>query len=136
MPTLNLNRSKRIPSRAISVAAKPENQRLIAALISRPPVTTKRTLPVQPRIPQRQELPGRYLTIERQPFAAYDDNPVFNEFGAAEFIGVSAETIKKWRQRDMGPDYLQYGASGPVRYELSALREFRAVHRIKTGRKR
>jgi hypothetical protein len=35
----------------------------------------------------------------------------------------------------MGPDYIQYGADGPVRYEFNALMEFRATHVVKPGRK-
>jgi hypothetical protein len=64
---------------------------------------------------------------------AYDDNPVFNEASAATFLGISAECIKKWRQRNQGPDYLQYGQGGPVRYELKALTAFRVAHRIAVG---
>jgi hypothetical protein len=64
---------------------------------------------------------------------AYDDNPVFNEASAATFLGISAERMKKWRQRNQGPDYLQYGPGGPVRYELNALIAFRAAHEVKIG---
>jgi hypothetical protein len=64
---------------------------------------------------------------------AYDDNPVFNEASAATFLGISAECIKKWRQRNQGPDYLQYGQGGPVRYELNTLIAFRAAHKITVG---
>jgi len=49
-------------------------------------------------------LPGRYLTLEKLPLSVFDDNPVFNEFGAAKLVGVSAEVLKNWRQRNMGPD--------------------------------
>jgi hypothetical protein len=90
---------------------------------------------IQEEIAQRLELPVRYLTLESPPISAFDDNPVFNEFGAAKIVGVSAEVLKKWRQRNMGPDYIQYGAAGPVRYELNALMAFRASHVVKPGGK-
>lgn len=83
--------------------------------------------------PHRMLIPDVYLTIERPPLSAYDDNPVFNENGAGKLLGVSAERMKKWRQRSQGPDYLQYGRGGPVRYERNALLEFRAIHRVKVG---
>jgi len=41
------------------------------------------------------------------PLSAYDDNPVFDEVSAARFVGVSADTLKKWRHRKQGPDYIQ-----------------------------
>jgi hypothetical protein len=65
-----------------------------------------------------------------RPLLAYDDNPVFNEASAARFLNISAECIKKWRQRNQGPDYIQYGPGGPVRYELNTLIAFRAAHKI------
>lgn len=60
--------------------------------------------PVQAIAPLRSVLPGRYLTLEKLPLSVFDDNPVFNEFGAAKLVGVSAEVLKNWRQRNMGPD--------------------------------
>jgi hypothetical protein len=49
-------------------------------------------------------------------------------------LGVKPDRLEKWRQRDRGPDYLQYEESGFVRYELSALNEFKARHRIRPSR--
>jgi hypothetical protein len=66
-----------------------------------------------------------YLDLLPQPLSAYDDNPVLNEAGAAFVLGVSQDLLKKWRQRKQGPDYIQYGHNGPVRYELNALLVFR-----------
>lgn len=85
--------------------------------------------------PHRIQIPLQYLAVERRPLSAYDDNPVRSERSAAAVIGVTAECMKKWRQRDQGPDYLQYGPSGPVRYELSSLMEFRAAHRVRVSHK-
>jgi hypothetical protein len=56
---------------------------------------------------------------------------VFNENGAARLIGVTADCLKKWRQRKQGPDYIQYSHNGPIRYELKALMEFRDKHRVR-----
>jgi hypothetical protein len=82
---------------------------------------------------QRHEVSPTLLQLERQPLSAYDDNPVFDEASAARFIGVTADCLKKWRQRKQGPDYIQYGRNGVVRYELNALMEFRDRHRIRIG---
>ena len=82
------------------------------------------------------QIPMTYLIMEPKPLSAYDDNPVLGVNGAAEVLGVSAECMKKWRQRDQGPDYIQYGPDGPVRYELSTLMAFRGAHRVKVGSKR
>jgi hypothetical protein len=73
------------------------------------------------------------LTVERPPISTYDDNPVFDERGAAAFLGLRPETLKKWRQRNQGPDYIQYGPAGAVRYELDTLKAFRAAHRVQVG---
>jgi hypothetical protein len=79
---------------------------------------------------QHRELPATLLKLEPQPLSAYDDNPVLNEAGAAFIVGVTADALKKWRQRKQGPDYIQYGKNGPVRYELRALMEFRDKYRV------
>jgi hypothetical protein len=98
------------------------------------PATRKRVFP-PPVLPDghRLQIPMAYLYVEPRPVWACNDNPVFNERGAAELIGVSAECLKKWRQRNQGPDYIQYGRSGPIRYELSALKGFREAHRVHVG---
>jgi hypothetical protein len=135
MPTPTIEElRKKTPAK--SVADKPEHQSLL-----RNPLATKGKVPTGPRLPsagpaKRTELPGRYLTLEQPPISAFDDNPVFNEFGAATIVGVSAEQLKKWRQRNMGPDYIQYGPGGPVRYTINALMEFRATHTIKPEKKK
>jgi hypothetical protein len=70
-----------------------------------------------------------------QPLIAINDNPVFDVYAAARILGFSAERLKKWRQRNQGPDYIQYVPNGEVRYELSALMAYRAAHRVKVGSK-
>jgi len=97
------------------------------------PLDAKTTPMAEYPPPQRMQIPDVYLSIEHPPVSAYDDNPVLNENGAGKLLGVSAECMKKWRQRNQGPDYLQYGCCGPVRYERNALMEFRTAHRVKVS---
>ena len=61
-----------------------------------------------------------------KPLSAYDDDPVLDSQGAA-FVGL----LKKWRQRRQGPDFIQYGAGGSVRYEVKALLEIRDAYRVR-----
>jgi len=68
-------------------------------------------------------------------FSTFDDKPLFGICEAAEFLAVGVDLLKKWRQRDQGPDYVQYGPGGPVRYELDALMAFRARHRVRANSK-
>jgi hypothetical protein len=95
------------------------------------PVARKRVFspPVLPD-GRRLQIPMAYLDIEPKPVWACNDNPVFNQHGAAKLVGVSSECLKKWRQRNQGPDYIQYGPNGPIRYELSALTAFRAANTV------
>jgi hypothetical protein len=102
---------------------------------SHPAADPKAPLSNGSSIPRRTQIPAIYLSIERPPISTYDDNPIFDGRSAAAFLGLSSEKLKKWRQRDQGPDYLQYGEAGPVRYELGTLMAFRAGHRVKVGSK-
>jgi len=68
--------------------------------------------------------------------SAYDDNPVLDSQGAAFVLGVSTDLLKKWRHRRLGPDYIQYGKGGTVRYEVKALLDFRDYYRIYLHSKR
>jgi hypothetical protein len=87
-----------------------------------------------PAPPKRFEVPERYMRLElARPLIALDDDPVFDVYAAGRILGVTAECLKKWRQRNQGPDYIQYGKNGSVRYELSALIAFRATHRVNVG---
>jgi len=86
--------------------------------------------------PQRTEIPERFMRLEpRQPLVVINDDPVFGASDAGRVLGVSAELLKKWRQRGLGPDYIQYGKNGDVRYELSALMAYRAALTVKVGAK-
>jgi hypothetical protein len=121
---------QKTPSPVRSVADKPEYQPFFRKLIA------ESQLHSAGGPTQRTELPGRYLKLEQPPISAFDDNPVFDENAAATILGLSPETLKKWRQRNIGPDYIQYGPAGPVRYTLNALMEFRATYTIKPARKK
>ena len=111
-------------------------QPLSASASPRPIAETNPSSPLVSSPSRCTQIPGTYLRLERPPVSAYDDNPVFTEFGAAMYLGLSAECMKKWRQRNQGPHYIQYGPAGPVRYELDILTAFRAAHRVKVGSNR
>jgi len=96
---------------------------------STPSFNGSRSAPVAPA--QRCQVPETLLRLEPRPLSDYDDNPVFDEITAARFLGLTAACLKKWRQRRQGPDYIQYGINGAVRYELNALKEFRDTYRVK-----
>lgn len=81
--------------------------------------------------PKRTEIPERFMRLEpRQPIVVINDDPVFDGRAAGSILGVSEELLKKWRQRGQGPDYVQYGQDGCVRYELSALLDYRTRHTV------
>jgi hypothetical protein len=103
---------------------------------SHPAVDPNVPLPNVSSAPRCTQVPAIYLTVERPPISTYDDNPIIDERGAAAFLGLRPETLKKWRQRDQGPDYIQFGQAGPVRYELDTLTAFRAAHRVQVGSNR
>ena len=89
------------------------------------------------REPLRLVLPTRYTKLEPpKPLSAFDDDPLFNPKAAARILGVSVECLKKWRQRKRGPSYIRYGEDGPVRYQWSALKRFRAQHTIDPKKER
>lgn len=84
--------------------------------------------------PHRILLPTRYTHLEpARPLSAFDDDPLFDARAAASLLRVSAECLKKWRRRGQGPDYIQYGEDGAIRYALSALMKFRAEHTVHIG---
>jgi hypothetical protein len=108
-----------------------ELQAAARAVPAPPPAAEVENSPPQtPQAPHRREVPEKYIRVEPKPLSAYDDNPVLNEDGAAFVVGVSADLLKKWRHRNQGPSYIQYGKDGPVRYELNELLEFRDSHKV------
>jgi len=103
---------------------------------SQPSIDPTASLPNGATAPRCTLVPAIYFTVERPPISTYDDNPVFDERGAAAYLGLRPETLKKWRQRNQGPDYIQFGPAGHVRYELDILKAFRADHRVNVGSNR
>jgi hypothetical protein len=112
---------------------------------------TRETLPPEPITPNKSSspsdettneplrlvLPTRYTKYEPpKPLSAFNDDPLFNAKAAGQILAVSVECLKKWRQRKRGPSYIQYGEDGPVRYEWSALKRFRAKHTIDPEKER
>ena len=76
------------------------------------------------------------LDFEPQPLRVRESNPLLKEDSAAVLLAVSQDLMKKWRQRDWGPNYIQYGKDGPVRYEFEALMDFRERHRVEVRSKK
>jgi hypothetical protein len=102
---------------------------------SRPVAGSKPSSLTEPTAPRHTEIPERYMRLEPNlPLSCVNDDPVFDARDAGKIVGVSVELLKKWRQRNNGPDYIQYYKNGPVRYEFSVLMAFRAAHRVCTGK--
>jgi hypothetical protein len=128
-------RTLTLQARNAALAALARRRSQPAVSSSLPAVAAKRTQPVDLAAPHRTQIPEEYLSVESRALSTFDDNPLFGTNGAAKILGLTVECLKKWRQRNQGPDYLQYGPSGPVRYELSALMAFRATHRVQVNPK-
>jgi hypothetical protein len=95
---------------------------------------TPATVSISALKPVRLLIPAAYLDLEsRAPLTAINSDPNFNTRNAAEILGVTEGTMKKWRQRHHGPDYIQYGPDGTVRYSLSSLLRFRHDHLVIVG---
>ncbi len=82
-----------------------------------------------------------YVKLEPAlPLSAFNDDPLFKTRDAAVILGLTEDCLKKWRQRDEGPTYIQYqmviGEPGPVRYALSALTQFRESHTVRVKQKK
>jgi hypothetical protein len=120
-------------ARVLAVMARPRTQPAVSS--SLPAVATERLQPADLVAPHRTQFPEEYLSVESRALSSFDDNPLFGTCGAAEILAVTVELLKKWRQRNQGPDYVQYGKGGPVRYELDALMTFRARHRVRVSPK-
>jgi hypothetical protein len=84
--------------------------------------------------PKRTQIPEKLVQLEpAKPLSAINDDPVVDAIDGAVILGVKVATLKKWRQRNQGPDFIQYGQHGPVRYRVRALMEFRESHTVKPG---
>ena len=107
-----------------------------AAPSSQPAVDGKAT-PSASRLAEfRKQIPKMLLDFEPQPLRVRETNPLLKEESAAVLLAVSPDLLKKWRQRDWGPNYIQYGKDGPVRYEFEALMDFRERHRVEVRSKK
>ena len=139
MPTLiekHLQRQKDAQkAKAAKQAAMARPPSLPAVSSSLQSVPSTKSQPVDLAAPQRAQFPVEYLSVESRALSTFDDNPLFGTCGAAEILAVGVELLKKWRRRNKGPDYVQYGPGGPVRYELDALMAYRARHRVRGGSK-
>ena len=73
-----------------------------------------------------------HVAEPKQPLSVIDDAPPLTR-SPLPVLGVSVERMKKWRQLDQGPVYIQYGKDGTVRYELTALMAYRRLTESRTG---
>jgi len=50
------------------------------------------------------------------------------------YLGVTLNTLQKWRSRNRGPKYFKYGGanSATIRYDKKDVETFRASHEIPT----
>jgi hypothetical protein len=123
----------------------PPNSRLAQILKARAAKLTNTDEPTNPQPTQPAaesiapttrvaEIPSRLRRLEpAEPVEVANDDPVFDAVDAATILGIKSSRLLKWKERDQGPDYLWYDDDYP-RYELSALIEFRAAHRIRPSR--
>lgn len=95
--------------------------------------STQPARPAAQKASQRQLLPLSFLKLEdgQVTLTAINDDPVLEPRGAAIFLGVTVECLKKWRYRGQGPNYIQYGENGPVRYRLRSLIAYRAAMTVR-----
>lgn len=57
----------------------------------------------------------------------------FNDKMAAEYLGLSVQTLRNWRCQCRGPTYLKMGRS--VRYQLEDLEEYKRNRRINPNKR-
>ncbi len=62
---------------------------------------------------------------------SFDDDDLFTTEEAAELLGVSSATLKKWRPKRVGPEYLKM--EGMIRYTGYSLRAYRRRVTIRTN---
>ena len=78
-----------------------------------------------------KRLPARLPELDSpQPSSERGDGPAAKSTGAAQFLDVSVEYLKKWRQRHFRPEFVQDGENGPIRHGLGSLPRFRSQHTI------
>jgi len=62
-----------------------------------------------------------------------------NDVRAAEILGLSPQTLRNWRCRGLGPNYVRFGAA--IRYRIADLLDFaerrKVCHEVEfTGKQR
>ena len=117
-------------------AATAQPQLPPAAPTPQAPFNGKAGSPANSLAVHRRQIPKMLLDFEPQPLKVRESNPLLKEDSAAVLLAVSQDLMKKWRQRNWGPNYIQYGKAGPVRYEFEALMDFRERHRVEVRSKK
>ena len=124
------------PSASAKANAATQPQPPSAVPSSQPAVNEQPLSSDSPLANLRRQIPKFLLDYEPIPQEVFDENPVLTERSAAVLVGVTQSLMKKWRQRNWGPNYIQYGEDGPVRYEFAALMQFRNRHIVQVRSKR
>lgn len=74
-------------------------------------------------------------TIEK--LSAVRERPprLLNESETARYMGVSARTIRFWREGGIGPDYLKLeGGDKIIRYDIETLNRYISAHPRRKGK--
>jgi hypothetical protein len=58
--------------------------------------------------------------------AASEDEPLLTDAEAAGWLGVSPATLRSWRCRGIGPNFIKlgFGSKAPVRYDPDDIERF------------
>ena len=58
------------------------------------------------------------------------DQAVVKEVGAARFLNLQVKTLRNWRSKKIGPDYIRYGRA--IRYRIGDLERFLEERVVRT----
>ncbi len=90
------------------------------------PNTVKRTL-----LAKRVAQPSvKVPPVTKIAIAPIPTDRMLNTRRAAKILGETHEVLKKWRQRDQGPEYARF-PNGDIRYRLSTLLQFLEDHTVR-----
>ena len=90
------------------------------------PNTVKRTL-----LPKRVVQPSvKVPPVTQIAIVPIPTDRMLNTRRAAKILGETYEVLKKWRQRDQGPEYVRF-PNGHIRYRLSILKKFIEDHTVR-----
>ena len=90
------------------------------------PNTVKRTL-----LPKRVVQPSvKVPPVTQIAIVPIPTDRMLNTRRAAKILGETYEVLKKWRQRDQGPEYIRFPNSD-IRYRLSTLLKFIEHHTVR-----